>query len=98
MKIRFIEPAISELDEAVAFYERERSGLGRVFLRELRSTLRNIVAFPEAWHALSRRTRRCQLRRFPYAVIYHVSKDTVLVVAIAHLHRRPEYWKDRIKG
>jgi hypothetical protein len=28
--------------------------------------------------------------------IYHLSNLEVLVVAIAHAHRKPGYWKDRL--
>lgn len=40
--------------------------------------------------------RRHRLRRFPYAVIYLCLPDEVLVIAMAHLHRRPLYWLDRL--
>jgi hypothetical protein len=40
--------------------------------------------------------RRRRLGRFPYGVIYGLDSDTLVVVAVAHLHRRPRYWIDRI--
>jgi hypothetical protein len=40
--------------------------------------------------------RRCRLARFPYGLIYGVDDETVVIVAVAHLHRRPRYWIDRI--
>jgi len=41
--------------------------------------------------------RRCLLRRFPYGLIYHEELGDILIVAMAHLHRQPEYWRDRLK-
>jgi hypothetical protein len=35
------------------------------------------------------------LTRFPYGVIYGLEGDTIIVVAVAHLHRQPRYWADR---
>ncbi|MEW6326247.1 MAG: type II toxin-antitoxin system RelE/ParE family toxin [Thermodesulfobacteriota bacterium] len=96
MRIRFLETAQTELDEAIEYYNYETPGLGEAFLAEVLNALDRIGKFPEAWHPISRRTRRCQIRRFPYGIIYQIRKDEILVVAIANLHRKPGYWKDRI--
>jgi plasmid stabilization system protein ParE len=96
VKVRFLEAARNELRDAIRFYEAQRSGLGAEFRDEVRSTLERIKHLPEAWHPLSQNTRRCRTHRFPYGVIYQVKVEEILVVAIAHLHRRPEYWKKRI--
>ncbi|MBF0185544.1 MAG: type II toxin-antitoxin system RelE/ParE family toxin [Magnetococcales bacterium] len=97
--IRFLEAAQQELDEAVAFHEGQVIGLGQAFLAEILAALELIRRYPAAWQPLSANTRRCRLRRFPYGLIYHEDgPKNILVVAVAHLHRRPEYWRDRLKG
>jgi hypothetical protein len=96
MQIRFLEIAQIELDEAIDYYNYEESGLGEDFLTEVLKSLDRIGQFPEAWHPCSKRTRRCKTRRFPYGVIYQIRKNEILIVAIANLHRKPDYWKDRI--
>ena len=96
MKIKFLEIAQIELDEAVEYYNYEISGLGESFLKELLNTIDRIGEFPEAWHPLSKRTRRCLMRRFPYKIIYQIRGDIIVIVAIANLHRKPDYWKDRL--
>jgi toxin ParE2 len=96
MKIKFLEVAQYELDEAIEFYNYELPGLGDDFLSEVLNALDRIGKFPEAWNSCSERTRRCQTRRFPYGVIYQLREKEILVVAIANLHRKPAYWKDRI--
>ena len=96
MRIRFLEMAQIELDEAIEYYNYEMSGLGEEFLAEVLNGLNRIGEFPEAWHPCSRRTRRCQTRRFPYGIIYQTRKEEILVIAIANLHRKPDYWKNRI--
>ena len=98
MKIHFLEIAQIELDEAIQYYNDESSGLGENFLAEVLNALDRIGEFPDAWHLCSKRTRRCQTRRFPYGIIYQVRKTEILIVAIAHLHRKPDYWKDRIQN
>ena len=96
MRIRFLEIAEIEPDEAIGYYNYEAPGLGDAFLTEVLDTLDRIGKFPEAWHPCSKRTRRCQVRRFPYGIIYQIREKEILVIAVSHLHRRPDYWKDRI--
>jgi plasmid stabilization system protein ParE len=96
MNIRFLDIASLELDDARDFYNLEKEGLGDDFWQEVKHTLNSITVFPEAWHPLSLRTRRCRLRRFPYGVIYQIRKDELLIIAVAHLHRKPDYWKKRV--
>jgi hypothetical protein len=96
MKISFLEIAQVELDDAVEYYNFESPGLGDVFLKEVLNAIARIDKFPEAWHANSKRTRRCQTRRFPYGIIYQMRADEILIIAVANLRRKPDYWMDRI--
>lgn len=96
MIIKFLDVAKQELDEAITYYETESPGLGNDFLNEALNALDRVGKHPDAWHQCSARTRRCLLRRFPYGVIYVHSENEILVVAVACLHRRPEYWLERI--
>ena len=96
MKVRLLDMAQFELDEAIEFYNYENPGLGEAFLDEFLRGIGRIKDFPEAWQPCSKQTRRCLIRRFPYGIIYKILKNEILVVAVAHLHRKPDYWRDRI--
>ena len=96
MKIVFLAPAQNELDDAVDWYNRQAAGLGRELLDELDRAVRRALAFPLSYPEIEPGIRRCRLGRFPYGVIYGLDGDTLVVVAVAHLHRRPRYWIDRI--
>lgn len=96
MSIRLLEPAQTELDEAIAWYAGQAPGLGDVFLIETLKALQLINRFPQAWHPLTPQIRRCRLRRFPYSVIYTQHESDLLVLAIAHQHRKPDYWRSRL--
>lgn len=96
MSIRLLEPAQIELDEAISWYAEQALGLGDAFLIEALKTLRLIEQFPQAWHPLTSEIRRCRLRRFPYSVVYTQDGPGILVLAIAHQHRKPDYWKTRL--
>ena len=97
MTVRFLEIAEIELDEAINWYGVQAPGLGDAFLIEVLSAADRIVRFPEAWHPLGEGIRRCRLGRFPYGRIYALDDGDILVLAVAHLHRRPDSWRDRLK-
>jgi toxin ParE2 len=95
--VRFLEIAEIELDQAIQWYGAQAPGLGDAFLIEVLSAADRAARFPEAWHPLSEGIRRCRLSRFPYGLIYALDEGDILVLAVAHLHRRPDYWRDRVK-
>jgi toxin ParE2 len=94
--VRFLEIAEIELDQAIRWYGAQTPGMGHAFLIEVLAAADRIARFPEAWHPLGEGVRRCRLSRFPYGLIYTMDNGDVLVLAVAHLHRRPEYWRDRL--
>jgi plasmid stabilization system protein ParE len=96
MEVRFLQIAQAELDDAVYYYNSESPGLGYEFLLEVLSALERIKSFPEAWHPFTENARRCRTRRFPYGIIYQILENEVLIVAVAHLHRKPEFWRERV--
>jgi len=95
--IRFLEIAEIELDEAIQWYRAQAPGLGDAFLIEALTAAERIANHPEAWHRIEQGIRRCRLTRFPYGLIYAVQDDDIIVLAVAHLHREPDYWHDRLK-
>jgi len=96
MKVRLLDPAVAELDEAVAWYRALAPGLAERFLDEVRAARQRICDHPDAWHPLGDDVRRFRLERFPYGIIYVINEAEILIVAIAHLHREPGYWRSRL--
>ena len=96
MSVRLLPAAQVELDEAIHWCAQQVPGLGDSFLVEFLRTIQLIERHSHGWQPLSSQTRRCRLRRFPYGVIYSLDEQGVLIVAVAHLHRRPAYWQNRI--
>ena len=95
--IRTTEPASDEFSEAVHWYEAKRSGLGAEFFDAVATTLSLIETNPEIGTTISAdgQTRRVLVAKFPYQLVYRLRPTEMVIVAIAHLKRRPEYWKDR---
>jgi toxin ParE2 len=92
----FHPDAIEEALSAARWY-RERSPItARRFVAELNQVIDNILEAPYRWPISARGTRKIKLPCFPYLVIYRANDDGVLIVAVAHGHRRPGYWKNRL--
>ena len=96
MKVRFLAVARQELDDAVAWYDDQAAGLGRDFLYELDRAVRRAAAFPRSCPEIHPGLRRCLLARFPYGLIFGEEKRTIVILAVAHLHREPRYWGHRL--
>ncbi|WP_320414604.1 type II toxin-antitoxin system RelE/ParE family toxin [Candidatus Methylomirabilis limnetica] len=92
MRVLFTRYAKQELEDAVHYYELEYSGLGKRFKEEVRRAALRIAEYPQAWSAERGDVRKCLLHKFPYKLLYSMEKDHILVIAVAHQHRKPDYW------
>lgn len=96
MSYDFHPDARRELEDAVAYCDNINRELGDAFLDEVERTLERIAKFPEAWTKLSANTRRCRTIGFPYGIVYQVKEQRILILAVMHLQRKPNYWTDRV--
>lgn len=104
MKVRLeLHPeAAGEVEAAVDWYDAQRVGLGAEFFAELRKSLQTLADNPRAspsWpdgRASALGVRRFLMERFPFAIPYLVLEELVVVLAVAHVRRRPGYWLTRV--
>ena len=101
MRLPFEEEAAAELEAVAEFYERERAGYGRLFLVEVTKKVSRAADFPRSGARVpgtsdERDVRAFALGKFPYTIVTAFVSGHRAVVAVAHQHRRPGYWKDRI--
>jgi toxin ParE1/3/4 len=95
-ELEYLEEALEEA-EAAARWNAERSAAAAIaFSEEMDAAESAILRLPEAWPRHEHSTRRYLLRRFPFSVVYRVGPDRILIVAVAHGHRRPGYWTSRL--
>jgi toxin ParE1/3/4 len=55
-----------------------------------------LLSHPLSGKSLTERIRKFGLRRFRYNLIYAVDADEIVIVAVAHHRRRPDYWHARL--
>jgi toxin ParE1/3/4 len=95
LPVAFFEEAEAEFDEAAAWYERRREGLGRDFVAKVQEVLDRICELPTMHPVVHKDVRRALVGRFPYAIFYRVQSEHVIVLSVFHTSRDPSVWKQR---
>ena len=89
--------AVEEAAEAYLWYADRSDEAAEQFLSELRSARQAATDHPQRQAAYLHGTRSCRLRRFPYGLVYVERGNIIFGIAVAHLRRRPGYWRNRLK-
>ncbi|MHB1100705.1 MAG: type II toxin-antitoxin system RelE/ParE family toxin [Burkholderiales bacterium] len=95
MSFSFHPEAEEEFLAAIDYHEERENGLGLDFSVEIYAAIQLIVAHPNAWPVLEEDVRRCLVNRFPYGILYAIDLEEIVILAVMHQRRRPDYWKDR---
>lgn len=88
--------AAQDMDEAYAWYEGQRVGLGEDFLSCVDACFQGLLRTPEMHALVHESYRRALVRRFPYSVFYEYTADTVTVYCVFHNSRDPAKWRKRL--
>lgn len=95
MNPRYVDAALAEFIAAGLYYNRQVPGLGDEFVAEIEAAVRTVIAAPFAWRTVEADVRRYLVRRFPYGIYYTIEDQVVVIWAVKHLHRDPDYWQER---
>ncbi len=98
--IEILDAAEEEQIDAAVRYEAQRDGLGLRFISEVERVSALIaeqpgIGAPWTYSKVPEGVRRFPLRSFPYHVVY-VEEPRLVIVAVAHMRRRPGYWRARL--
>ncbi|MDP1697761.1 MAG: hypothetical protein Q8L45_08260 [Xanthomonadaceae bacterium] len=98
MELIFAKFARAEMAEAKRYYEQQQRGLGMTFQHEAAVSARRILEQPMAWQVEIEPVRRYLFNRFPYKLLYAIRGERIILLAVAHQHRTPDYWIERINS
>jgi len=85
----------NDIARAVKWYRSIDLKLGDQLLQELRTAFNEIEAFPKRSHFDNSGWRRCNLRLFPYHILFVQELDVIRVMVVRHNHQRPEFGTGR---
>jgi toxin ParE1/3/4 len=97
MKYRWQSGALDDLEEATVFYFQEDPNLEIRFAECIDKAIDQITRHPQSWPIVEDEVRRYVVNIFPYSLLYSIERDHVLIVAVAHHSREPDYWKGRLE-
>ena len=95
--LHFLPSALSDIQNALHWYESQSTGLEQRFHKALMERLKFIQTHPEACSFLDKRFRGVQLKKFPFTIYYNYDEaNTVIrITAILHNKRNKAILKDR---
>lgn len=95
MKIRIHELAAKEFDEAIEWYELQQKGLGKRFKKIVVNKLKQIKRNPKWFLIEEDKIYKAYISKFPYKILFTIEKNSIVIWAFAHLHRKQWYWQSR---
>jgi len=91
MKYNFHPAALTEYSAAVEFYTGNNLELAQNFINSVEDAIFRIIESPKRYPVTDEDIRRCLVRKFPYAILYTIEDEYILIVAVMHYSRNPEY-------
>lgn len=86
-----------DAEDAVLYYEKQLTGLGKRFYNNFLASLHTIQQKPFTHSFVKEPVRRFKIEKFPYKIFYVVTDDTVNVIGLSHAKRSNAFVKRRLK-
>jgi len=87
--------ADAEMMEAAAYYESQQEDLGKRFLSAVQDSLNRIQINPSLYPIVHLDVRQCLTKPFPFNVLFRITPNQIIIMAVMHQSRHPDYWKNR---
>ncbi|MCD6048998.1 MAG: plasmid stabilization protein [Verrucomicrobia bacterium] len=96
MKVGFHPEARQELGHSFRDYRSIRPELGYQFAVQVQRAIARIAENPPWFLEVEPGIRRCLVKQFPYALLFNITGESVLILAVMHCSREPGYWRHRL--
>ena len=93
--VDYLPGARRDYDESFDWYAERSNIAAERFSNAVDAALERIATNPEWFAFIDTRHQECLVQRFPFRIVFRDEPTRVLVVAVAHAKRRPDYWKYR---
>jgi toxin ParE1/3/4 len=94
-RARFVAPARAEFLAEVAYYDQAQPGQGARFAAAVEEATARALTFPLSGSPSAPNIRRVIVKDFPFSIVYRPEEEGIMVFAVAHHARLPEYWRSR---
>jgi hypothetical protein len=97
VRVEILDKAEDDLVHGFQSYETQQPGLGSYFLESLFADMESLQVHGGVHRIVYRNYHRALAKRFPFAIFYTVSVDTVFVHAVVDCRRKPAWITKRLK-
>lgn len=97
MRLRYLATAQAELRDAIIWYRVRSLAAARHFNEEVIIAEDLLRAHTRIGKRVGKEARSLCVNDFPYSLIYLIESEEIIVVAVAHHSRRPDYWSNRLQ-
>jgi plasmid stabilization system protein ParE len=89
--------AKEDIRDAAIWYNEQKKGLGKRFIREVREVDNYIRQNPKICSIRYEKIRTAVLSIFPFMVHYVIDEEdkTILIISVLHTSWNPKIWKER---
>lgn len=95
MLVELHPDATAELASSADWYAERSPAASRSFLVAVDIAIANIKCDPNRFSLIDDRHQSCAVIKFPFQIVFRQIPGRILIVAIAHAKRRPDYWRER---
>jgi hypothetical protein len=95
--VEILDKAEDDLVNGFTFYESQQFGLGAYFRDSLSADIESLRIHGGVHRVVYRNYHRALSKRFPFAIFYTVSSNTVFVQAVVDCRRKPAWIKEHLK-
>jgi len=95
-RVEYLEAARVDFDESFNWYEKRSQAVAIGFMLAIDEAIVLVLEDP---HRFPRTHGGChygKLRRYPFRLVFRNEAERVVIVAVAHAKRRPDYWQRRL--
>ena len=95
LPIDLLPASHADFNESFDWYAIRSVEVAARFANAINFALEEIARDPERFARVDERHRERIVKKFPFRIIYRVVENRIVIVAIAHAKRKPEYWHSR---
>jgi toxin ParE1/3/4 len=88
--------AENDLEKIIKWYGKENTDLIKKFVKEFEEKLQIIILNPFLFQEFYKDYRKANTGKFPYKMVYRISNESIVIIAIVHNKRHSKVWKKRI--
>ena len=92
MSFQLHPDARNEFREAVLFYGRAAER----FVKAVETAIAAIILKPDRLREFEPGVRTCRISKFPYSILYTFREQDIMILAVKHDRRDPDYWRYRL--